>query len=113
MNETAGDTGNEELVVDAKLNGVLERLLACLEHVVEALGLGNGTREAVEDEAGLALGVVLELALDHANHDLVADETALVHDLLGLSAQLGLLGDLSAEHITGSLRRVLVVVRSS
>jgi hypothetical protein len=30
-----------------------------------------------------------------------------------LSAQLGLLGDLSAEHITGSLRRVLVVVRSS
>lgn len=104
VNETTGDTGDEQAVVDAELNGVLERLLTGLEHGVEALGLGDGTREAVKDEARLALGVVLELALDHANHDLVADETALVHDLLGLSAQLGLLCDLSAEHVTGSLR---------
>jgi hypothetical protein len=104
VDETAGDTRDEQAVVDAELDGVLERLLAGLEHVVEALGLGNGAREAVEDEARLALGVVLELALDHANHDLVADETALVHDLLGLSAQLGLLCDLGAEHVTGSLR---------
>jgi hypothetical protein len=104
VDETAGDTRDEQLVVDAELNGVLERLLAGLEHVVEALGLGDSAREAVKNEAGLALGVVLELALDHANHDLVADETALVHDLLGLSTQLGLLCDLSAEHVTGSLR---------
>jgi hypothetical protein len=110
VDETAGDTGDEQVVVDAELNGVLERLLAGLEHGVEALSLGDGTREAVEDEARLALGVVLELALDHANHDLVADETALVHDLLGLSAQLGLLCDLSAEHVTGSLHVALAVV---
>lgn len=104
VDETTGDTRDKQLVVDAELNGVLERLLAGLEHVVEALGLGDSARETVEDEAGLALGVVLELALDHANHDLVADETALVHDLLGLSTQLGLLCDLSTEHVTSSLR---------
>lgn len=42
----------------------------------------------------LALGVVVQLALDHVNHDLVADKTTLVHDLLSLLAELGLLRDL-------------------
>lgn len=51
----------------------------------------------------LALLVVLQLVLDHANDNVVADETALVHDLLGLLAESGALGDLGAEHVTGGL----------
>lgn len=57
-------------------------------------------------EAGspvLALGVVLQLALDHVDHDLVGDETTLVHDLLGLLAEVGLLSDLRTEHVSGGL----------
>lgn len=46
--------------------------------------------------------VGLELVLDHAYHDLVADETTLVHDLLGFLAKLGALSNLLAEHVTGS-----------
>lgn len=50
----------------------------------------------------LALLVRVQLALDHANHDLVRDQLALVHDLLSLLAELRLRGDLSAQHVTGS-----------
>ena len=52
----------------------------------------------------LALLVVGELLLDHADDDLVADEAALVHDLLGLNTEGGLLGNLRAQHVTGGLR---------
>lgn len=52
----------------------------------------------------LALGVVVELLLDHANDNVVADETALVHDLLGLPAERCLLGDLGPKHVTCGLK---------
>ena len=42
----------------------------------------------------LALSVVIKLALDHVNHDIVANQTTLVHDLLSLPSQVGLLRDL-------------------
>jgi hypothetical protein len=49
----------------------------------------------------LALGVVVQLVLDHADHDLVRHQLALVHDLLGLATKLGLSGDLRAQHVAG------------
>ena len=52
VHETASDTGDEKLVGDLELDGVLERLGLCLEHAVELDSLGNGARETVEDEAG-------------------------------------------------------------
>src|SRR4051794_11032351 len=52
----------------------------------------------------LALGIVVKLLLDHADDDVIADEAALVHDLLGFSAEGGLLRDLAAEHVTRGLR---------
>lgn len=54
VDETTGDALDEERVVDLKFYGMLEGLVALLKHGVKALGLGNGTREAVEDEAGHA-----------------------------------------------------------
>ena len=51
----------------------------------------------------LALSVVLELILNHANHNLVTNETPGFHDLLGLTAQGGLLSDLGSEHVSCSL----------
>lgn len=54
-------------------------------------------------EPVLALRIGVELAFDHVDHDLIADKTTLVHDLLGLLSELSLLGDLGPQHITGSL----------
>jgi hypothetical protein len=109
VDEAAGDAGDEQGVVDLELNGVLQGRLLLRQHLVEGLGLGDRPREAVEDEAALALLVGLELALDHANDNVVADEAAGVHDLLGLLAERGLLGDLGSEHVTGGLLNFIVV----
>lgn len=101
VDEPARYPGDEERVGDAELDGVLDPLgrEGRGEHRVELGRLGHGARETVEDEPVLALGVHLELVLDHAHHDLVAHEPARVHDLLGLLAELGLLGHLGAEHV--------------
>ena len=52
VHETASDTGDEKLVGDLELDGVLERLGLGLEHAVKLDSLGNSAREAIEDEAG-------------------------------------------------------------
>lgn len=126
VDQTAGDARYEELVVNLELDGVLEGLVALAEHLVETLGLGDGAGETVKDEAAvchmsgsvsgttlprlrhknipaLALLVVVELLLDHANDNLVRDETAGIHDLLSRLAEGGLLGNLGPEHVTGGL----------
>ena len=54
-------------------------------------------------EPVLALTVVVQLALNHVDHDLITNQATLIHDLLGLFAQLSLLGDLRPQHISGSL----------
>jgi len=122
VHETTGDTGDKKLVGDLELDGVLQRLRLGLKHAVELDSLGNGAREAIKDEAGrcvstaspcasfhkssydvpvLTLLVVVQLILDHANHDLVRHQLALVHNLLGLATKLGLSSDLRAKHVAG------------
>ena len=56
-------------------------------------------RIAATDAPILARLVVLELVLDHPNHDIIADESPSVHDLLCLPTELGFLGNLLAEHV--------------
>jgi hypothetical protein len=51
VNETPGDTGNEQLILNKELNNRVKRFLPALKHGVELLSLGNSTREAVKDEA--------------------------------------------------------------
>lgn len=53
----------------------------------------------------LTLGVVVQLALDHVDHDLITDEATLVHDLLGFLSKIGLLRDLGTQHVSGGLFR--------
>ena len=50
MNETAGDTGDEKLVINDKLHNGIELLLALLEHLVEHVRLRNSARETIEHE---------------------------------------------------------------
>ena len=51
VDETASDTRDEKGVVDLKLDRVVELVAAFCEHRVEAVGLGDCSGEAVEDEA--------------------------------------------------------------
>jgi hypothetical protein len=64
----------------------------------------RGIGETGKYTPALALRIVVKLLLDHADNDVIADETALVHDLLGFSAERSLLGDLRSEHVTSSLQ---------
>lgn len=132
--QPARDARHQQGVVDLQLHGVLQLLVAVLQHGVETLGLGNGTGEAVKDEPGrgegyvsmrpmlwllaviawidqrgplpsLALLVVVQLGLDHADDNVVTDEATCVHNLLGLPTQRSLLGDLRPQHVAGCLVR--------
>lgn len=49
------------------------------------------------------LGVVLQLRLDHVDHDFVADQAARIHNLLRLPAKRRPGRDLGAQHVAGSL----------
>lgn len=51
----------------------------------------------------LALRVAFQFALDHVDHNLVANQTTLIHDLLGLPSEVGLLRDLGPQHVTSGL----------
>jgi hypothetical protein len=51
----------------------------------------------------LAIDIVIELALDHADHDFVADQAALVHNLLCRAPERRLLCDLRTQHIASCL----------
>lgn len=51
MDETASDAGDKEVVIDHELDGVLKSLATGVKHLIEALGLGDGARETVQDEA--------------------------------------------------------------
>ena len=120
MNEAAGDTRDEQLVVNEELDNRVQLLLAVCEHAVELLRLANRPGEPVENEAGggnaskasrardasnhapvLARLVVLELVLDHVDDDVVREQPAGVHDLLRLDAELRLRGDLLTQHVAG------------
>jgi hypothetical protein len=59
VNQTAGNTRDEERVVDLQLDGVLQRLLGGFEHAVELLSLGDCSWEAVEDEAARIILVLV------------------------------------------------------
>ena len=54
----------------------------------------KGEKETSESIPALAFPVVIKLFPDHADHNLITDETTCVHDLLGFLAEGGLLGDL-------------------
>jgi hypothetical protein len=55
VDQSTGDTADEEVVVDEELDGGGELLVLGLEHGVELLGLGDGPGESIEDESARPL----------------------------------------------------------
>lgn len=66
VDQSAGNTCDEEGVVNLELHGVLERLLAGGEHVIKLLGLGDCSREAIEDEAARRVSMAGRAAAERA-----------------------------------------------
>ena len=74
------------------------------------LGLRNGAREAVEEEAARAIGG-LDALLHEADDDLVGDELAAIHDLLGREPERRAGLDRGAQHVAGGDLRDAVALR--
>src|SRR3954452_7931552 len=81
--------------VDEQRGG--EPALAALHLLGQRPGLSARAREAVEQEAVVAL--VLDLVEDHRDDEVVGDELALVHVVLGLPAELGALAPVLAQQV--------------
>lgn len=94
------DTVDEDLILDVEVNDLVERGSLGGKHLIELLGLLDGTRESVEDESLLTLGLS-EVLLDDTDNDLIAHETTSIHDLLGLLAHLRSSLDSGTEHVSG------------
>lgn len=50
MDQSTGDSGDEEGIRDLELNGVVDRLVLGLEHSVKLLSLRNSSGESIKDE---------------------------------------------------------------
>jgi hypothetical protein len=82
-----------------------------VELVLERLGLRVVAREAVEQEAVVAL--LLDLAEDHRDHQVVGHELARVHVRGRLLAELGRLLDVVAQQVAGrDVRKVEVLAQT-
>lgn len=68
MDQSSGNTRDEESIVDLQFHGVLELFVACGQHVVEALGLGHGTGETVKDESVRISTSFILLAIGRVMH---------------------------------------------
>ncbi len=96
--------------VDGERRPRVEPVAGELDHPVELLDLGEGARVAVEQEAGLGVGLVDAVA-DHRVGDLVGDVLAGVHVALGLDGRAAVpCGDVGAEDVAGGDRRDAVVL---
>ena len=66
MDESTGDSGDEEGIGDSELDSVVERSLGGCKHGIEFGSLGNSSGESIKDETGhqlLFLQVALAIAM--------------------------------------------------
>lgn len=54
VNQSTGNTADQELVRDLEFKRLVELLLGGGQHRVELFGLNDGSGETIEDEAGVA-----------------------------------------------------------
>ncbi len=98
--EPAGDTLHHQIVVDLQLDHRIELHRRTGEHRIEGFGLWRRARKAVKDETPRAIRL-RDAGCQHADDDIIGDEFARLHHLLGLKPDRRPGGDLGAEHIAG------------
>ena len=95
----SGDPFEHDLARNVQVEHHVDRALA--GDAIERLGLLDRAREAVEDVAAGARIGSAEALVDQTDHDLVTDEPAGVHHLLGHHAELGAFTHGRAQHVAG------------
>ena len=106
-----GQPVEDDLARHVEVDHEVERI--AVEHAVELLGLMHRAREAVEYEAVVERATGREALLDDADHDVVGNEFALVHEALGLEPECSALRGLLAEHVAGRQVRDAVMLRET
>ena len=96
----AGEPAHELGLADVEVDHPVELLTELLQQAIQGLGLGNRPREAVEDEPARGVGLAQALG-DEADHHVVGDQRAGVHDALGLATQRRAGRDRLAQHLAG------------
>ena len=96
MYAAAAETLDDFFVIHINLNHEID--IHALFH--QRLGLGDGAREAVEQEAVLAV-VLGDALFDQAENDVVGYQTAGIHHFLGFQAQRGARFHRGTQHIAG------------
>mmetsp|Transcript_71769 Transcript_71769/g.156213 ORF Transcript_71769/g.156213 Transcript_71769/m.156213 type:complete len:342 (+) Transcript_71769:52-1077(+) len=100
VDPTAADSLLQDGGVDVESHDEGDGLTRLGEHLVEGLGLRLGSREPIQDETRLAV-IRLDAVSDDADDNLVADQSACSHHLLGLLANLGAGRHGLAKHVAG------------
>jgi hypothetical protein len=90
----------QDLRSDLHQHDRIERYAEGRELGREAIGLGDGAREAIEDEAAGGVGPCQTLA-DDAQHDVVGDQLAGVHDDFRRAAECRACGHGLTQQVTG------------
>ena len=93
-----GNPARQLAVIDLQLHDRIQRLTQLGQHVIQRASLRQVARKPVENEATLGIGLRQALT-NHTEHDFVLDQAAGVHGLLGLEAELGTVGNRSAQQV--------------
>ena len=94
------DPAQQHTLVDPQLDHAVELQSLVVQHLVERLRLRGRAREPVEDEAFLGVRLVDALGHDRID-DVVRDELAPVHDVLGLQPDRRTGLNRGAQHVSG------------
>src|SRR5690606_30768227 len=89
---------DEAVIIDLELDHGIQPLALAIEHQVEGGCLLQRAWKAVKNEAGLAVRLLDALG-DDADDNVVGNELALLHERLGLEADLGSGPGRSSQHI--------------
>ena len=99
VNSSALNTLHKNLVIQLELNNKVNFLAALSQHVVEHLGLIEGSRETIQEQALLVFRLG-ELLLEQGDHQIIRDKATTFHDLISLLADLGALLHSGSEKVS-------------
>ena len=95
---TRGQPFQHHLARNIKVHGEVDRSLR--SDFRQRLSLGHGARKAVEQIAPTERIGALKAIPHDTDHDVVANQAAIVDDRLGLLSELSALGDISPKNVT-------------
>lgn len=112
VDQATSDTLDQEIIVDAQVDHLVNGNTLLGQHGVQKLGLCHSSGETIQDETLLALRVPDGLS-DDASDDIITNQLASIHDGLGLLAHLRAILHSLSQHITsGQVAQAVLILDS-